>query len=195
MDNKQRQHLLAYLGYYVMAVDGIWGSGSREACSRFQEDRGITVDGYGGPETDKQLRYAVYNGLEKTEPVVEDINVPTTETFWDHIRYWTRDEFRCKCGGKYCDGFPTEPDQILVELVDDLRADAGRPGHPSSGLRCETWNRIQGGVANSRHRDGKALDFYIEGLSGSQLLARAQADPRTRYAYIINGQWVHVDVS
>jgi hypothetical protein len=42
---------------------------------------------------------------------------------------------------------------------------------------------------------GKALDFCIEGLSGSQLLARAQSDPRTRYAYIIDGQWVHVDVN
>lgn len=198
MDNKQRQHLLAYLGYYVMEVDGIWGSGSREACRRFQEDRGITVDGYGDPETDKALRYAVYNGLEKPEPSIEDevISEPETPdgTFWDHIRYWTREEFRCKCGGKYCDGFPAEPDQTLVELVDDLRADAGRPGHPSSGLRCETWNRIQGGVADSRHRKGKALDFYIEGLSGSQLLARAQDDPRTRYAKIIDGQWVHVDV-
>lgn len=198
MDNKQRQHLLAYLGYYVMEVDGIWGSGSREACKEFQRDRELTVDGYGGPETDKALRYAVYNGLEKPEPSVEDevISEPETPTgtFWDHIRYWTREEFRCKCGGKYCDGFPAEPDQTLVELVDDLRADAGRPAHPSSGLRCETWNRIQGGVADSRHRKGKALDFYIEGLSGSQLLARAQADPRTRYAYIIDGQWVHVDV-
>lgn len=199
MDNKQRQHLLAYLGYYKMHVDGDWGSGSREACKAFQRDRELTVDGYGGPETDKALRYAVYNGLEKTEPSVEDevISEPETPTgtFWDHIRYWTREEFRCKCGGKYCDGFPTEPDQTLVELVDDLRADAGRPGHPSSGLRCETWNRIQGGVADSRHRKGKALDFYIEGYSGSQLLARAQADPRTRYAYIIDGQWVHVDVN
>ena len=199
MDNVQRQHLLAFLGYYVMAIDGIWGSGSREACKEFQRDRGITVDGYGGPETDKALRYAVYNGLEKPEPSIEDEVISETETptgtFWDHIRYWTREEFRCKCGGKYCDGFPAEPDQTLVELVDDLRADAGRPGHPSSGLRCETWNRIQGGVADSRHRNGKALDFYIEGYSGSQLLARAQADPRTRYAYIIDGQWVHVDVN
>jgi hypothetical protein len=199
MDNVQRQHLLAYLGYYVMKVDGIWGSGSREACRRFQQDRGITVDGYGGPETDKQLRYAVYNSLEKPEDSVEDVVISkpetSTGTFWDNIRYWRREEFRCECGGKYCNGFPAEPDRNLVELVDDLRADAGRPGHPSSGLRCETWNRIQGGVADSRHRKGKALDFCIEGFSGSQLLTRAQADPRTRYAYIIDGQWVHVDVN
>ena len=200
MDVKQRQHLLAYLGYYVMAVDGIWGSGSREACKRFQEDAGITVDGKGGTETDAALKKAVANDMTKPEEVVISKTETATEessedgSFWDRIRYWSRKEFRCKCGGKYCNGFPAEPDQTLVELVDDLRADAGRPGHASSGLRCPTWNSIQDGVAGSRHMTGKALDFYIEGLSGSQLLARAQADPRTRYAYIIDGAWVHVDV-
>lgn len=195
MDNKQRQHLLAYLGYYVGVVDGIWGSGSREACRAFQRDRELTVDGYGGLDTDKALRYAVYNDLEKPKPVDEDIDVPTNEgTFWGHIRHWSREEFRCRCGGKYCNGFPAEPNQILVELVDDIRHKAGRPGIPSSGLRCPTWNSIQGGVANSDHMKGKALDFSIEGMSGAQLLSLAQADPRTRYAYIIDGGWVHVDV-
>ena len=195
MDNKQRQHLLAYLGYYVGAVDGIWGSGSREACRAFQRDRELTVDGYGGLDTDKALRYAVYNDLEKPRPVDEDIDVPTNEgTFWGHIRHWSREEFRCRCGGKYCNGFPAEPNQTLVELVDDIRHKAGRPGIPSSGLRCPTWNSIQGGVANSDHCKGKALDFSIEGMSGSQLLSLAQSDPRTRYAYIIDGGWVHVDV-
>ncbi|MBQ5866352.1 MAG: peptidoglycan-binding protein [Oscillospiraceae bacterium] len=197
MTNKQRQHLLAYLGYYEMNVDGYWGSGSREACKAFQRDLNLTVDGYGGPETDKQLRYAVYNDLEKTEPEEDatDNNVgDKTGTFWDHIRYWKREEFRCRCGGKYCNGFPAEPDQTLVELVDDIRHKAGRPGIPSSGLRCKTWNSIQGGVANSDHMKGKALDFSIEGMSGAQLLSLALADPRTRYAYIIDGGWVHVDV-
>ena len=186
----QRQHLLAYLGYYVGKVDGIWGTLSKTACAAFQKDRELASDGSGNSETDKALKQAVANDLFKSEPV-ED-----TETggFWDNIRYWKREEFRCKCGGKYCNGFPAEPDQTLVELVDDLRHNAGRPGHASSGLRCKTWNSIQKGASDSRHMKGKALDFYIEGLSGSQLLARAQADKRTRYAYIIDGQWVHVDV-
>jgi len=199
MTIKQRQHLLAYLGYYVGAIDGDWGAGSRAACTAFQKDRNITPDGYGGPETDKQLRYAVGNDLQKPEPVVEDINVPTTGTFWDHIRYWKREEFRCRCGeyhAPYCNGFPVEPDQTLVELVDDLRHQFGRPAHPSSGIRCERHNADQPGAAsNSRHKYGKALDFFIEGVSGSQLLAAAQADPRTNYAYIIDGQYVHVDVA
>ena len=192
----QRQHLLAYLGYYVGQVDGDWGSLSKTACTAFQKDREITADGYGGPETDKALKHAVANDLFKSEPVVdEDTNVSTTTgTFWDHIRYWSREEFRCRCGGKYCNGFPAEPNQNLVELVDDIRHKAGRPGIPSSGLRCKTWNAMQGGVSNSRHMQGKALDFYIEGVSGANLLAMAQADSRTRYAYIIEGQYVHVDV-
>ena len=187
----QRQHLLAYLGYYVGEVDGIWGTLSKTACAAFQKDRELPSDGIGGTETDKALKNAVANDLFKSEPVEEKSE---TGEFWDHIRYWKREEFRCKCGGKYCNGFPVEPDQTLVELVDDLRHNAERPGHASSGLRCKTWNSIQGGVADSRHMKGKALDFYIEGLSGSQLLKAAKADPRTRYAYIIDGQWVHVDV-
>lgn len=197
MTNKQRQHLLAFLGYYKMTVDGEWGSGSREACRRFQMDRGLAVDGYGGSETDRALKHAVYNDLERPEPVedVTDINVgDKTGTFWDHIRHWSREEFRCRCGGKYCNGFPAEPDQTLVELVDDIRHKAGRPGIPSSGLRCTVWNSLQGGVENSRHMTGKALDFSIAGMSGAQLLSLVQADHRTRYAYIIDGGWVHVDV-
>ncbi len=207
MTVKQRQHLLAYLGYYIGPIDGDWGSGSREAAKAFQRDRELTVDGYGGPETDKALKHAVANDLVKQEldenvtdmnvgnKSDKDTNVPTkTGTFWDHIRYWSREEFRCRCGGKYCNGFPAEPNQTLVELVDDIRHKAGRPGIPSSGLRCATWNSIQGGVANSDHTKGKALDFSIEGMSGAQLLSLAQADPRTRYAYIIDGGWVHVDV-
>lgn len=198
MTIKQRQHLLAYLGYYVGAIDGDWGSGSKSACTAFQKDRNLTVDGYGGSETDKALRYAVGNDLQKPEPV-PDSDTGKTGTFWDRIRYWSRDEFACRCGqyhAPYCNGFPVEPDQTLVELVDDIRADFGRPGHPSSGIRCERHNADQqGAAANSKHKYGKALDFFIEGVSGAQLLAAAQADPRTNYAYIIEGQYVHVDVA
>ena len=185
MTLKQIQHLLGYLGYYTGQADGVWGALSASAASRFQQDYGgLTVDGIPGEQTQEALKQAVADGMPEKQG----------EDFWNRIRYWNREEFRCRCGGKYCDGFPAEPDRTLVELVDDLRAAAGKPGIPSSGLRCPTWNRIQGGVANSRHLAGKALDFSIEGVSGSQLLSLAQSDPRTRYAYIIDGAWVHVDV-
>ena len=188
MTTKQKQLLLSYMDCIpVEDVDGVWGPQSVSATAKAQRKLGITDDGVWGDQTDAAVREYVYSGAELEEP-------EQTGTFWDHIRYWSREEFRCQCGGKYCNGFPAEPNQTLVELVDDIRHKAGRPGIPSSGLRCKTWNAMQGGVSNSDHMKGKALDFSIEGMSGNELLALAQADSRTRYAYIIDGGWVHVDV-
>ena len=167
MDNKQRQHLLAYLGYYVMNVDGEWGSGSREACRRFQQDRGIAVDGYGGPETDKALRYAVYNNLEKPEPEEEVvISKPqtTTGTFWDNSEFFDREEFRCQCKGKYCNGFPVEPEEELVRVCNEIRRRLGVPvsivDSGGSGVRCPRHNTAVGGVGNSNHLYGRAADLH-----------------------------------
>lgn len=185
MTVKQIQHLLGYLGYYSGSVDGIWGSRSSAAARKFQADfGGLAVDGIAGENTQAALKQAVALGMAPKAP----------ESFWDSVRYWDREEFRCRCGGKYCSGFPAEPHETLVRLVDDLRAASGRPAHASSGLRCPIWNSLQGGVASSRHLTGRALDFCVEGLSGQQLLTLAQADPRTRYAYVIDGAYVHVDV-
>ena len=170
MDNIQRQHLLAYLGYYVMNVDGEWGSGSREACKEFQRDRGLTVDGYGGPETDKQLRYAVYNELEKPEPV-EDVTdfyvgdkATLTGTFWDESEFFDREEFRCQCKGKYCNGFPVEPEEELVRVCNEIRRRLGVPvsivDSGGSGVRCSRHNAAVGGVGNSNHLYGRAADLH-----------------------------------
>lgn len=196
----QRQSLLTFLGYDTGGVDGIWGSKSRNATEQCQEDLGIPADGVWGPQTEAAVLEAVYT-YDVEAPVpdsdTEDTGSTELELLFEGIRYWKPEEFRCRCGeyhAPYCDGFPVLPDRTLLELVDDLRHNAGRPGHRSSGIRCYQHNIDQGGVADSRHLKGKALDFYIEGLSGSQLLKAAQADPRTRYAYIIDGQWVHVDV-
>ena len=160
MTAKQRQHLLAYLGYYVGNIDGDWGTLSREACRRFQQDfGGITADGFGGPETDKALKHAVAIGFLLREPVAEDNNVPSTGTFWDEIEFFDREEFRCQCGGKYCNGFPNEPHEATVRFADAIRRRLGKPINVNSGLRCQTWNSIQGGVANSNHMGGGAVDL------------------------------------
>lgn len=176
MTNERKQRILCAVTddkgeyYYNGPLDGIWGPESQKAAERFVKD------------------------FSDDDTLETDSAGTGKGTFWEEIRYFSREEFRCQCGGKYCDGFPAEPDETLVRLVNDLRAQAGRPAHRSSGLRCAVWNKIQGGVANSKHMYGKALDFYIEGVSGDALLAMAQADPRTSYAYKIEGQYVHVDV-
>lgn len=193
MTVKQKQLLLAWLDCLpAEAVDGIWGPQSAQATAKAQKKLGLVDDGVWGDQTDAAIRELIYKGEDLPEEPEGE-----SGTFWDHIRYWRREEFRCRCGeyhDPYCDGFPVEPDQTLVELADDLRHQFGAPAHRSSGIRCVQHNKDSNGVWNSRHLSGKALDFFIEGVSGQRLLAAAQADPRTNYAYIIEGQYVHVDV-
>ena len=207
---KDRQCLLAFLkrsngtSYYTGEIDGIYGPLSRKALEDFQRDfGGLTVTGEGNEETDKAMCHAVAYGIPERDPVdggqdVTDNNVGNkTGTFWDHIRYWSRDEFKCRCGeyhDPYCNGYPAEPDQTLVELLDDIRAHFGRPAHRSSGLRCPQHNRDSKGVSNSKHLTGKAMDFFVEGNTGETVRAYAAADPRCAHAYVIEGNYVHVEV-
>lgn len=196
MTIKQRQHLLAYLGYYVGAIDGDWGAGSKAAATAFQRDRNLTPDGIGGPETDKALRYAVANDIMKPEMVPdEDNNVPVTGTFWDEIEFFTREEFRCKCGGKYCNGFPEEPQEQLVRIADQLRKNLGVPITVVSGLRCPEWNRIQKGVKTSQHQYGEAADIYARGKTQAQVERELDRIGGVRYHYAIAGSSnVHFDI-
>ena len=163
MTIKQRQHLLAYLGYYVGDVDGDWGTLSRTACKAFQKDfGGLDTDGHGGPETDKALIHTIAYGFLRREPEETDTDTKVggkTGTFWDEIEFFDREEFRCQCGGKYCNGFPNEPHETTVRYADAIRRRLGKPINVNSGLRCPTWNSIQGGVANSNHMDGGAVDL------------------------------------
>lgn len=185
----QKQCLLVYFGVLpVSGIDGIWGPKSAAATEELQRRLELEPDGIWGNATDGAVRKAVFRGEEEQE---------AAGTFWDHIRYWTREEFRCRCGAyhaPYCDGFPAEPDQTLVELLDDIRSYFGRPAHRSSGLRCERHNRDSGGVENSGHLWGKAMDFFVEGVSAEMVLAFAVKDSRCKYAYAIDGSFVHVEV-
>ena len=165
--------MLAYLGYYVGDVDGIWGSLSKTACRAFQEDfQGIQVDGIGGPETDKALKHAVAYGM----PAKEDTSTKeenATGNFWDGIKYFKRSEFACKCG-KYCNGFPVEPNEKLVETLETIREHFGVPVTVSSGIRCKTHNTNVGGVSKSQHMEGTAADIVVKGVPVSEVVKYAE---------------------
>ena len=178
-------------------IDGDWGTLSKTACTAFQKDfGGIRVDGYGGTETDKALKHSVCYGMpaKKVEEVVEE-KTEGTGTFWDEIEYFERSEFKCKCGGKYCNGYPAEPDERMVRIADQLRKNLGVPITIVSGLRCKTWNAIQGGVSNSQHMYGEAADIYAKGVSQSRVEAELDKIGGVRYHYAIAGSNnVHFDV-
>ena len=209
MTLKQKQALLAYLGYYDGQLDGIWGEQSQRSTIDFQRDfGGISVDGICGEQTEKALKHSVAYGIDKksdsTDYTADYTDVQNnntgnstdsnTGTFWDEIQYFTREEFRCQCNGKYCNGFPVEPSEKLIRLADKVRGEAGRPMVPTSTVRCRAHNKAVGGVENSRHLEGKAMDFSIRGWSADRTLALVWQQKDVRYAYAIDGTHVHMDI-
>ena len=205
MTIKQLQNLLAYLGYYSGDIDGIYWQQTKSAVEGFQKDFGITADGVAGKETEKALKHSVAYGIDKKPDNTDCTNVQNnntenstdinTGTFWDEIGYFTSDEFKCKCGGKYCKGYPHEPDERMVRIVNQLRKNLGVPITIVSGLRCKTWNAIQGGVSNSQHMYGEAADIYARGVSQSRVEAELDKIGGVRYHYPIKGSNnVHFDV-
>ena len=169
MTTKQVQCLLAYLGYPVGAPDGIAGSQTRQAVKLFQTAEGLEADGDPGQETQTALLAAVAAGRMYTPAKVENAE---TGTFWDEIRYFRREEFRCQCGGKYCNGFPAEPAEETVRLADEIRRRSGVPLNVNSGLRCKQHNADAGGVWNSLHLTGQAID--LAPIGGNISVARLQ---------------------
>lgn len=157
MTMKQKQALLAYLGYYNGPLDGLWGEKSQRATIDFQraymeqED----ADGIFGAATEKRILEVIATG---EEPVVKE-NLTAPDGWWKDIRYFTREEFKCKCGGRYCDGYPAEIDMSMVKISDKIREKIGKPITVNSGLRCKTHNANVGGVSNSQHLYGNAADL------------------------------------
>ena len=197
MTFEQKQCLLCYLGYYTTGVDGLWGSNSEKATEDFQRAEGLEPDGVFGKATEAAILDAVYNNRFKADAVLPvDPSAPegSTSNNWDAVKYFTRGEFACKCGGKYCNGYPVEPEWALIEIAVLIREHFGVPVIITSGIRCSTHNANVGGVVNSRHKLGKAMDLYVTGKSAAQVLAFVNTLSGVRYAYDINGTCVHVDI-
>lgn len=192
MTMKQKQALLAYLGYYDGPLDGLWGEKSQRAVIDFQRSymEQEDVDDIFGAETEKRILEVIAT----REKPKESVNVDTAPGWWKDIRYFTRAEFRCPCGK--CGGFPVEPDENIVRLLDKVREHFGAPAIVSSGVRCQAHNDgLPGSAKNSYHLRGKAVDFCVRGVSGATLLAYVKQLP-VHYAYQIGtSDFVHVDVA
>ncbi len=170
MTVKQIQCLLTYLGYAPGEIDGVNGLKTTAAVLVFQAQEGLEQDGKPGSLTQAKLLDAVAEGRLYEEvpssgqpPDTESPDDSTSEsgdgTFWDGIEFFKREEWRCQCGGKFCNGFPAEPAEETVRMCDEIRRRAGVPITISSGLRCPTHNAEVGGVSNSRHMTGQAADM------------------------------------
>ena len=160
-----------------LAIDGLAGQETKDATVQWQVKHDLIPDGIAGVKTRAKIK----------QLADED------DDWWKDIRYFARKEFACKCG-QYCDGYPAKMQRDVVELADRAREELRGVGFVSSGLRCPRHNANVGGVSDSRHLSGKAIDLRIEGKSAKQTLAWVQKQPDVRYAYAIDANYVHIDI-
>ena len=124
-------------------------------------------------------------------------NMDATDEWWCDVVYFTRQEFACKCGGRYgngCTGFPDTVKWNIVRSLEQIREHFGKPITINSGLRCKEHNSAVGGVYNSYHMIGQAADFIVSGVPNSTVVAYCQSSlPEYKYAYT-EGSYVHLEV-
>lgn len=215
MTTLQIQALLIYHGFDPGTPDGIMGKKTAEAVRQFQTRVGLTADGAPGKLTQNALRE--YMDTPMPEKPAESQPGDVTEDnsalaghppWWKTIKHFTPMEMRCPCGK--CGGFPKEPEEKLMHILDDIREHfrvpvtivplpPNNPHAGGSGVRCQEYNdSLSGSVPNSRHVQGKAADIIVRGFSGSAVEAYCQSlvkQGRLRYCYVIGGgNSVHIDI-
>ena len=194
MTIKQKQCLLAYLGYYDGPLDGIWGEKSQQATIDFQRAYmdATSADGIFGAATEKRILEVIATG---EEPVVKE-NLTALADWWKDIRYFKREEFRCTCGK--CGGFPVEPQEKMVRTVDAIRAKLGKPigivDSRGSGVRCPEHNKAVGGVATSYHLKGMAADLHCATATPAEMKKAAEAVMGKTGGIGLYDWGIHVDV-
>ena len=104
--------------------------------------RSQDVDSIYGTDTDRLLRH-VYN--------------------CSLVKNFKPEEFRCPCGK--CTGYPDRMKQVELQHIQTIRDHYGKPMKITSGLRCKVENKRVGGVSNSGHLTGYAVDFYMEDVT------------------------------
>lgn len=151
------QNKLISAGHDVGSVDGIIGTKTIEAIKAFQKSKGLTADGIMGLKT-----YYPLFGI--TPPAANPVSTIPSGNVSQHFAL---SEFRCGCGGKYCNGYNgTRPNQKLLAILEKIRAYYGKPITITSGIRCQRYNdSLRGSIKNSVHRTGGAADIYIPGVT------------------------------
>ena len=174
MDILQQQCHLTALGFYKLrrkdgfpAIDGMGGPATRQAIYNFQLAYRIEADGVWGPQTEKRLRQVIGTGETPVLPQPEEGDIPD---WWKKYPDVSRESWRCQCGGRFCSGFPVEPSEGTVALLQKFCDHFGKPIIRHSGIRCSRYNAsIAGASPHSKHRLGMAYDFHIEGVSPREL--------------------------
>lgn len=94
----------------------------------------------------------------------------------NYSAHFTRAELDCRCG---CPTPPTVATNLQDTAVhlEELRRANGGPLHIDDAYRCPTRNTAVGGVKDSQHLLGKAVDVSAAGIGVAQLAKLAEEVP------------------
>ena len=180
MTTKQKQALLAYLGYYGGPIDGLYGANTRDAVKAFQREEGLTVDGVVGVQTEKALLDAVSNGRVYKPPDTV-ASGDSGEEVGDAAQYLRADgcyhiprgvEVRLTknfmASEIHCQGVGCCTESVIskriMDLAQEIRDDLGEPlcigTAGGSGYRCRPHNAAVDGARNSLHMISDAVDLH-----------------------------------
>lgn len=193
---------LKFLGLYNGPLDGIKGIQTINAIKKFQETNNLKVDGIAGQQTIDKVREIITNiqtkigvtadgvaGLKTIDAYFRNCNKET----WEDIKHFKKSEFTCKCG---C-GLNNIQIEV-VKIADEIREHFRSPAIVTSGTRCTKHNAEVGGVRNSRHIQGKAIDMYLQNVNWYDLLEylrELEQKGKIRYCYHIkNSDCCHFDI-
>lgn len=190
LKNKQRQNYLKDLGFYKGSINGKFDAATKDALVAFQKSISPKE------EATRSYTAAVDKMLVSAHRCLKLCQLNGKQVF-------TLQEFKCGCGGKYCKGYPAYVSDELLRNLMTLRQRYGRPMTITSGLRCSKYNAaLVGSIPNSKHKDGLAVDFYMQGKCDTkagrdQLVKEWLRLPDSTYSYANTpnmGNAVHVDV-
>ena len=107
---------------------------------------------------------------------------------WEGLKHFKKEEFECKCGCGI-----NNINSSLVLMLEDAREFAKVPFKINSGFRCEAHNKKSGGVKDSAHTKGLAVD--ISTPSDSLRFAIVEAVLKVGFSRVLMyDTFVHVDM-
>ncbi len=111
----------------------------------------------------------------------------------DLSEHFSWNEAACNCCGR----LPKELQAVrnAAAMLEKVRALFDRPISPNSWFRCASWNKKQGGVSDSQHLHGRAIDFTVGGVAPREVQRRLRAKLANRPDGFVRGLGCYANFS
>ncbi|MEB3268249.1 MAG: D-Ala-D-Ala carboxypeptidase family metallohydrolase, partial [Leptolyngbya sp.] len=142
-------------GYYSGRLDGQVGPQTRDAFRQFKQDYCLEYPQLIGATTIDALAE-----LKEMKGDPNDLQLSENFKLSEMLRSQTAQRRGIK-------NYPSNPEHIenlkalCQNILEPVRKHFGMPISPSSGYRCPELNAAVGGVSNSQHAVGEAVDFVV----------------------------------